>query len=192
MNSPGWTLHERILPMSDPAVPNTLIECDHCGLPVPAGLVDPEAELQFCCNGCRVAYEVIHDHGLDRYYDIKHRIDAPEQAAHRSGKSFSEFDDPTFQELYCHHLPSGLATIELYLEGVHCAACVWLVEKLTVVVDGVAEVRLDLGRSLAHVSWDPRTTPLSKVARFLDSIGYTPTPSAGSRRGTWPAARNGH
>jgi len=179
MNSPGWALRERILPMPDATVPNNLIECDHCGLPVPAGLVDPETELQFCCSGCRVAWEVIHEHGLDSYYDIKHRIDAPEQAAHRSGKSFSEFDDPTFQELYCHHLPSGLATIELYLEGVHCAACVWLVEKLTVVVDGVAEVRLDLGRSLAHVTWDAQTTPLSEVARFLDSIGYTPHPFRG-------------
>jgi Cu2+-exporting ATPase len=163
--------HERIATMS--------IKCDHCGLPVPAGLVEDGAELQFCCNGCRVAYEVIHEHGLDGYYDIKARIEAPEQAAQRSGKSFAEFDDPAFHELYCRALPSGLATVELYLEGVHCAACVWLVEKLTVVVDGVAEVRLDLGRSLATVTWNPETTPLSDVARFLDSIGYAPHPFRG-------------
>ncbi len=155
------------------------IDCSHCSLPVPAGLVDPGAELQFCCNGCRVAYEVIHEHGLDRYYDIKDRIDAPEEPAHRSGKSFAEFDDPAFDRLYCRTGGDGLSTIELYLEGVHCAACVWLVEKLTVVVDGVAEVRLDLGRSLAHVTWDPDTTELSAVARFLDSIGYTPHPFRG-------------
>jgi len=141
--------------------------------------VDPGAELQFCCNGCRVAYEVIHDHGLDGYYDIKRRIDAPEQPAQTSGKSFAEFDDPAFHGLYCRTGADGLSTIELYLEGVHCAACVWLVEKLTVVVDGVAEVRLDLGRSLAHVTWDPDTTKLSAIARFLDSIGYTPHPFRG-------------
>jgi len=155
------------------------VNCSHCSLPVPAGLVEPEAELQFCCNGCRVAYEVIHDHGLDRYYDIKDRIDAPDQPAQRSGKSFAEFDDPAFHRLYCRSGGDGLSTIELYLEGVHCAACVWLVEKLTVVVDGVAEVRLDLGRSLAHVTWDPNSTELSAVARFLDSIGYTPHPFRG-------------
>jgi len=155
------------------------VECDHCSLPVPAGLVDEDSDLQFCCNGCRVAYEVIHAHGLDGYYDIKSRIEAPEQAAQRSGRGFAEFDDPAFHRLYCRELPSGLATVELYLEGVHCAACVWLVEKLTVVVDGVAEVRLDLGRSLATVTWNPETTPLSQVARFLDSIGYTPHPFRG-------------
>ncbi|MBD3852992.1 MAG: heavy metal translocating P-type ATPase metal-binding domain-containing protein, partial [Acidobacteria bacterium] len=121
------------------------VECDHCSLSVPAGLVEANAELQFCCNGCRVAFEVIHEHGLDGYYDIKSRIEAPEQPAQRSGRAFTEFDDPAFHRLYCRTLPSSLATVELYLEGVHCAACVWLVEKLTVVVDGVAEVRLDLG-----------------------------------------------
>jgi len=154
-------------------------DCSHCGLPVPAGLVDPEAELQFCCSGCHLAWDVIHEHGLDSYYDIHTRVGAPEQAAQHSGKSFAEFDDPAFDELYCRTVPSGLVTIELYLEGVHCAACVWLVEKLTVVVDGVAEVRLDLGRSLAHVTWDPQTAQLSEVARFLDSIGYTPHPYRG-------------
>ena len=155
------------------------VECSHCSLPVPAGLVEDGAEHQFCCSGCRVAYEVIRGHGLDGYYDIKSRIDAPEQAARVSGKAFSEFDDPAFHRLYCRTLPSGLETVELYLEGVHCAACVWLVEKLTVVVDGVAEVRLDLGKALATVTWDPRTTPLSQVARFLDSIGYVPHPFRG-------------
>ena len=155
------------------------VECDHCSLPVPAGLVEANAELQFCCNGCRVAYEVIHEHGLDGYYDIRSRIEASEQPAQRSGRAFTEFDDPAFHRLYCRPLPSNLATVELYLEGVHCAACVWLVEKLTVVVDGVAEVRLDLGRSLATVTWNPETTPLSQVARFLDSIGYAPHPFRG-------------
>ena len=75
------------------------VECDHCSLPVPAGLVEAEADLQFCCNGCRVAYEVIHQHGLDGYYDIKSRIEAPEQPAQRSGRGFAEFDDPAFHRL---------------------------------------------------------------------------------------------
>ena len=57
------------------------VACSHCALPVPAGLVEDGAELQFCCSGCRMAYEVIRGHGLDGYYDIKRRIDAPDEPA---------------------------------------------------------------------------------------------------------------
>jgi len=155
------------------------ISCDHCGLPVPAGLVTPEAELQFCCSGCRVAYDVIHGAGLEGYYDLKDRIDAPEQAALGRGRGYDEFDDPSFAELYCRRRGDGLTTVELYLEGVHCAACVWLVEKVPIVIPGVAECRLDVGRSLATVVWDADGTPLSSIARFLDSIGYPPHPFHG-------------
>jgi len=146
---------------------------------VPAGQVDDGAELQFCCSGCRVAYEVIHGAGLEGYYELRSRIDAPEQAAGGRGLSYDEFDDPAFAELYCRRRADGLSVIELYLEGVHCAACVWLVEKVPLAVPGVAECRLDVGRSLATVAWDPEETPLSSVARFLDSIGYPPHPYHG-------------
>ena len=64
-------------------------------------------------------------------------------------------------------LPGGLAESELYLEGVHCAACVWLVEKLPSVVDGVLEARLDFRRASVRLIWDPARARLSRIARAL-------------------------
>jgi Cu2+-exporting ATPase len=155
------------------------VSCDHCGLPVPRSLIEPGAETQFCCEGCRLVYSVIHEHGLDRYYDLLRDTERVAQAAKTSGKGFDEFDDPTFHELYVRDAGNGLKTVELYLEGVHCAACVWLVEKVPLVVPGVAETTLEIRRSMARVTWDPETTPLSRVARFLDSLGYAPHPFRG-------------
>lgn len=153
--------------------------CSHCDLPVPAGLVEEGAEHQFCCGGCRLAFKVINDAGLDGYYGLRDRIADSAEPAHTSGRGYREFDDPAFQELYVRRTASGLAVMDLYLEGVHCAACVWLVEKLPEVLDGIAEIRLDMGRSLARVQWDPEQISLSRVARFLDSIGYPPHPYRG-------------
>ncbi len=59
----------------------------------------------------------------------------------------------------------------------HCAACVWLVEKLPLVAPGVLEASLDLPRSLVRVVWDTRQVALSKVAQTLDSLGYPPHPA---------------
>ncbi len=155
------------------------VSCTHCNLPVPTGLVDPENPDQFCCAGCRLAYEIINDHGLERYYTLKNRVGAEATPAHSVDKSFQEFDDPAFDELYCRNIKGGLKTVDLYLEGVHCAACVWLVERTAVIVEGAAEVRLDMGRSLATVTWNPEIVSLSEIARFINSLGYAPHPFQG-------------
>jgi Cu2+-exporting ATPase len=155
------------------------LPCEHCGLPVPAGLIERGTGLQFCCSGCRVAFDIIQGSGLERYYRLRERIEAPMQPARPVGRSFEEFDDPAFVSLYGRSRAEGHTTIDLYLEGVHCAACVWLVERVPAVILGVVECRLDLGRSMAQISWDPSAVELSRVARFLDSIGYPPHPVGG-------------
>ena len=66
---------------------------------------------------------------------------------------------------------------ELYLEGVHCSACVWLVEKLPRLCPRLVEIRLDLPRSRCRLVWDPRAVSLAAMARLLDSLGYAPHPS---------------
>ena len=141
--------------------------------------MEPQKKHQFCCSGCRVAYQVIHEQGLHHYYDLKQRTGATTEAATGRGASFEEFDDPAFTDLYCQTASSGLSKVDLYLEGVHCAACVWLVEKTPSALHGVADCRLDLGRARATVLWDREQARLSDVARFLDSIGYTPHPYQG-------------
>jgi Cu2+-exporting ATPase len=155
------------------------IDCAHCGLPVPAGGPRDDGGRWFCCSGCALAFEIIHDAHLEGYYRVRQRLEAEAQPATSSGRAFTELDDPAFTERAVTVLEDGLLRTELLLEGVHCAACVWLLERVPVAVAGAVEVRLDLARSLATVVWDPGRTTLSTVARFLDTIGYTPHPFRG-------------
>jgi P-type Cu2+ transporter len=150
--------------------------CTHCGLPVPAGFAADDEGRAFCCAGCETAYAIIHEHGLDAYYGMTERRDGPVRA---SGRSYDELDHPTFQQLYVRRTPDGLAQVDLYLDGVHCAACLWLVERVPLVVAGVARAELNLRRSLARVIWDDRQVPLSTIARTLESLGYRPHPFRG-------------
>ena len=152
--------------------------CVHCSLPVPAALIRVDGEPSFCCGGCATAYAIIHDGGLDRYYDL------PEKrlvAVAPSGRSFDEFDHSAFHNLYVRARPDGSAETELYLDGVHCASCVWLVERVPLLVPGVIRAELEVGRALARVSWNPAETSLSSIARFLDTLGYRPHPFRAQR-----------
>ncbi|HEX7019243.1 MAG TPA: heavy metal translocating P-type ATPase [Gemmatimonadaceae bacterium] len=155
------------------------VACAHCGLPVPPGRVDHGAGPQFCCVGCDTAYAILHANGLDQYYRFTDRREAPVRS---TGRSYEEFDDPTFHALYVKPLPSGRAEVELYLEGVHCASCVWLVERVPLLAAGVVSAELEIRRSLARVVWEPASVSLSSVARTLDALGYPPHPFRGVRR----------
>lgn len=150
--------------------------CAHCGLSVPDGLVEPEAVHQFCCTGCHTAFALLHEHGLDSYYRFADRRDRP---VHSSGRSYEEFDHPAFAQLYVTQTPEGLARTELYLEGVHCASCVWLVERVPLLQAGVVRAELDVRRSLAVIEWSDEALSLSSIARTLDALGYPPHPFRG-------------
>ena len=155
------------------------VACAHCTLPVPSGLIDPGARDQFCCGGCRTAFGVLHDHGFDTYHDTTGGRDGPVAAGLPPARTFEEFDHATFRELYVRRTPEGLSQVDLYLEGVHCGACVWLVERVPLVVPGVARAELNIRRALARLVWDDTVVPLSRVARTLDSLGYHPHPFRG-------------
>jgi Cu2+-exporting ATPase len=152
--------------------------CSHCGLPVPRGLFEAGAPTQFCCAGCRAAWTILHEVGLDRYYELAQKREAPVTP---TGRSYAEFDHPAFRALYVTTRADGLAETDLYLEGVHCASCVWLVERVPLAVPGVVSAELNVGRALAHLVWDEAQQPLSAVARFLDRIGYRAHPFRGRR-----------
>lgn len=166
------------MPVTELVAPET-IACAHCTLPVPAGMHEPDEERQFCCVGCRTAFTILHDAGLGDYHRFAERRDV---AVRPSGRRFEEFDHPKFAELYVKAVTGGLAVIELYLEGVHCASCVWLVERVPLMLPGVHGAELNVRRSLARITWDPTALPLSRIAQMLDSLGYQPHPFRGAKR----------
>jgi Cu2+-exporting ATPase len=147
-------------------------------------LVRDGVEDQYCCHGCETAHAVIRSCGLDNYYTLLERLEAERAPARTTRRAYAEFDDPMFRSLYCRPLDGGLLRTELLLEGVHCAACVWLLEKLPRAVPGVTEARLDMRRATLTVSYDPALVTLGRVGRTLDSLGYPAHPARS------PAARN--
>ncbi len=159
--------------------PDIGVACTHCGTAVPPGLVESGAARQFCCSACRAAYDILSANGLGAFYAFPEKRGV---SVTPSGRSFDEFDHPAFAELYVRPAPEGMRTTELYLEGVHCASCVWLVERVPLIVSGVARAELDVRRSVARVTWQPGAVTLSTVARALDRLGYAPHPFRGGAR----------
>lgn len=154
------------------AVAQKLAPCAHCGLPVPAG------RETYCCSGCEIVAGAIAANGLEQFYALRERA----EPASSSGHAYTELDDAAFQRVHVDLLADGKAHAALYLEDLRCTACLWLVESAPRCVPGAVDVRVDLGRSRADVTWDPSVTKLSTIARFLDRVGHTPHPYRGLDR----------
>jgi Cu2+-exporting ATPase len=141
---------------------------------VPASLVREGDAEQFCCNGCRQVHALVREWGFDQFYRLVDRHEGELEPARVTGRSFEDFDDGRLQSEATERIGDDRCRTRLYLEGVHCAACVWLVEKLPSALRGVDDVRLNLTSAVAEVTWSPGATRLSTIARALDRLGYTP------------------
>jgi len=128
-------------------------------------------------------YETIQACGLDGYYKLRDAADVEFKPVTPVESGLGQFDSPAFQSLYVRKDDSTqLSTVDLILEGVTCAACVWLVEKLPRVLDGVVDARLSLRGATVRVTWDERRVKLSRIAQTLARFGYIPHPAKGVSR----------
>ncbi len=160
--------------------------CAHCGLPVPQGLVREGASEQFCCSGCETARRVIRGGGLEGFYSLRERLGAERRPATEVASEFAVFDDPGFLAAHCRDSAGvdgrSRRSVDLLVENIHCAACVWLLERTPSLCPGVEQVRVDLGRGRLHIDWRPDAVSLSQVAGVIGSLGYRAHAARGEER----------
>jgi len=94
-----------------------------------------------------------------------------------------------FSELSRVQLP-GVYEITLALEGIHCAACVWLVEKLPSIVPGVISAGVNWSKATVKIRWSSTHVSLSQIAAALYRLGYTPVPLRANEKASRRVAEN--
>lgn len=139
--------------------------CRHCGTPVSAG------EGPFCCDGCSAVHALLHEEGLARYYELRagEGMPVPTEKTALADDKWLELVEADL------HARSGLAPVQLDLEGLHCTGCVWLCEELfrRTGKRGRAAVNPALGTLDLWVEPD---FPLRDYVRQLASFGYRAGP----------------
>lgn len=152
--------------------------CYHCGLPVPprARIAAPIAgeEHGFCCNGCKSVCQAIHDAGLDGFYQRTPDGDVSGPPPELP-RELALYDLDEVQEEFVDSL-GETREINLLVEGIHCAACVWLIENALLNTPGVEDARVNLSGKRLKLKWDNRRTHLSDLLERLGRIGYAAVP----------------
>ncbi len=148
--------------------------CLHCGSEL--GRSWRTAEGPFCCRGCRSVHGLIHQRGLQRYYDLRMGHQAP--PAVLRPESFAWLDrvlaeTPPLSSA----ASSSFWRLSLDIQGVHCTACVWLLEELYRRTQGGLEIRINPSLGKVDLIWDPRQGDLKNYLAEVEKFGYRFGPS---------------
>ena len=159
--------------------------CFHCGKRVPGARLLAEktdTDKRFCCSGCESVYLLLSQSDLCAYYDLRkigRDIRSSAQSSFESPEISEGSIEYDFLDTSDFRLESGISSqrpiLKFFLSGVHCTACLWLVERLPKICDGVESARLDLGTSILKLELKSGEK-FSPACLALQKIGYRPYP----------------
>ncbi len=151
--------------------------CFHCDLPLPEQDFTAEIDGQerhFCCFGCQSVCEAIYAAGMEGFYQRTPEgtlLEPPPPPPDDLGL----YD---LEEVQAEFVRSDgqVREIHLLVEGIHCAACVWLIEHTLNKLPGVLSARVNLSARRLLLRWDNQHIKLSEILAALARVGYAATP----------------
>lgn len=155
--------------------------CYHCGLPVPQN-ADYAVEIDghsrgMCCHGCQAVAQAIVDGGLTSFYQHRETPSRkPEDLVPEALQRLKLYDQEALQRSFVQAGDEHDRSASLILEGITCAACVWLNERHVNALPGVTDFAVNYSTHRARVSWDDTRIHLSDILQAIAEIGYVAHP----------------
>lgn len=156
-------------------------QCFHCALPIPDGFqltacIDNQQQ-PMCCYGCKAVADAIVASGHEHYYRV--RTEPSPTGVDVIPESLREtliYDNESVQKEFVQQLSETEREASLILEGITCAACVWLNEQHIASLPGVLEVQVNYASRRAWLRWDNSRIKLGEILQAIQSIGYQAHP----------------
>ena len=161
---------------------STPTRCFHCGLPVADKLNISVnylgEEKPMCCHGCEAVAHAIINSGMDDFYTYRTNTpEKPEELVPEFLQQLKAYDTPSIQQKFVNETDdTNILEVSLILEGITCAACVWLNEKHLNSLDGVLSADINYSNHRARVRWDNSKIQLSEILESISRIGYLAHP----------------
>lgn len=126
----------------------------------------------FCCAGCKMVYEILNTNDLCAYYQIEKNA-----GISLKGKKLDQYaflDDEEVTERLIDFSNGEISKITFHLPQIHCASCIWLLENLWKLNEGIQYSKVNFLKKEIYLTYRHDQTSLRKIVELLASIGYTP------------------
>jgi len=126
-----------------------------------------------CCHGCKAVAEFIQAGNLEQYYRFRDSKSSKVNEDYLSRMDdWLAFDQ---REAYWGELRAdGDRSLPVLIEGLHCAACIWLLRTALVKNKGIKDVQIDLSSGFAKITWSADQIKLSELMQTMQRLGYQP------------------
>src|SRR6266487_35472 len=155
-----------------PTISRTKIQCYHCGEDC---LTDKIrfADKIFCCEGCKMVYQIINQNGLCNYYDLNKNPGINQRITVRQDK-FAFLDDRTILQQLISFQNDEQTQVTFYLPQIHCSSCLYLLENLYKLNAAIISSKVNFTRRELEIAFLNNKTSLRRSAELLTRIGYEP------------------
>jgi P-type Cu+ transporter len=146
--------------------------CYHCGDDCPdSGIAI--GEKIFCCNGCKLVYELLSEKDLCAYYTLDQNPGISPKEAGITTK-YGYLDDPSVVKQLISFSDGNRSQVTFTTPDMHCSSCIWLLENLYRVNDGIIESKVNFLRKEVSVNFNNSKVSLREIVELLTSVGYEP------------------
>ncbi|GAB0172553.1 heavy metal translocating P-type ATPase [Helicobacter trogontum] len=132
---------------------------------------DTNETLYFCCNGCELAYSLLKSCDLESFYTKLGNNTLQTKQIQDSKNVITNFNSINFTQKYLKD-SHGLKEVHFVIEGVVCAACVWLNEQILAKIHGIKEIKINYTTHKAKILFDPNETNFQNIYDEIAKIGY--------------------
>lgn len=127
----------------------------------------------FCCHGCKTVYQILNQQNLDKYYEIQPmsgiRVEQTEV-----GDKYAYLDNEEIIEGLLDFSDGGIGKLSLFIPGIHCASCIWLLENLHTLNPGIIQSFVNFPRKTASITFKEEEISIRQIVELLASIHYVP------------------
>jgi len=147
--------------------------CYHCGDDCDREHVVFEGK-DFCCNGCKTVYEILNQNDLCTYYDLDNNPGISLKSKKFDDK-YAFLDNEDIAHLILDFKDTQLAKVTFYIPSIHCSSCIWLLENLYKLTDGVNHSRVNFVKKEFSIDFNPEEISLRSLVELLATLGYEPS-----------------
>ncbi len=150
---------------------DTVEICFHCGESCDSSISDHDR--YFCCEGCKQVFLLLDENGMCTYYDLDKNPGMKAKGKFTNGR-FDYLDDDSVITKLIRFTDGEQTHVVFFLPTMHCASCIWLLENLHRMHDGVISSQANFQRKEVVIIFEDAKTSLKKLVESLAFIGYEP------------------